>query len=217
MLRNKIIQAFVAVWCAVCLSYVGVRTALGVLLGGSGTGTGEESAAPLTEPGTGEPWTGVDTSDQLETQAPPQASQDLGADETTSSVESDEPAEPTSVDFTLPDEPVAQGSPETIEPQVLEEPMTTVQPDSVPDVTVESGDADSTGEEGSEWTDNRGAGQDVWLEETSAQDVPSLYEYLSGFTCGSCRRNCSLANPRCHNGSRLADAKTQEYYSVYGL
>ena len=53
-------------------------------------------------------------------------------------------------------------------------------------------------------------------QEAEAEDVPSLREYLSGFTCGSCRRNCSLDNPRCHNGSRLAKAKAEEYYSIYG-
>ena len=53
-------------------------------------------------------------------------------------------------------------------------------------------------------------------QEAQAANIPSLEEYLSGFTCGSCRRNCSLDNPRCHNGSRLAQAKAQEYYSMYG-
>jgi hypothetical protein len=47
-------------------------------------------------------------------------------------------------------------------------------------------------------------------------DVPSLDEYLSLFTCGSCHRNCLLANPRCRNGSRLADAKAEQYYVIYG-
>lgn len=56
----------------------------------------------------------------------------------------------------------------------------------------------------------------VVAQDVQAENIPSLDEYLSGFTCGSCRRNCSLDNPRCHNGSRLAQAKAQEYYSLYG-
>lgn len=53
-------------------------------------------------------------------------------------------------------------------------------------------------------------------QEEQAAIVPSLSEYLSHFTCGSCHRNCPLNNPRCHNGSRLARAKAEEYYSLYG-
>ena len=56
----------------------------------------------------------------------------------------------------------------------------------------------------------------VVAQDVQAANIPSLDEDLSGFTCGSCRRNCSLDNPRCHNGSRLAQAKAQEYYSLYG-
>lgn len=68
------------------------------------------------------------------------------------------------------------------------------------------------------------AEEDSWYEEEEAWEaeaeveeayVPSLEEYLSQFTCGSCRRNCSLANPHCFNGSQLADAKAQEYYSMF--
>jgi hypothetical protein len=54
------------------------------------------------------------------------------------------------------------------------------------------------------------------VQEEQAAYVPSLSEYLSSFTCGNCRRNCSLDHPRCHNGSRLAEAKAEEYYSLYG-
>lgn len=66
-------------------------------------------------------------------------------------------------------------------------------------------------EEESSWYEE----EDSWEEEAEEVYVPSLEEYLSQYTCGSCRRNCSLANPRCFNGSQLADAKAQEYYSLF--
>ena len=131
MLRNKIIRAFVAVWCVVCLSYVGVRTAVATFM---------DSSAVALE-GVGE------------------------APSATESAEQDEPANQ--------DEPTEWEEQEETEPQ------------------------------------------DVDQEEQVA-DVPSLEDYLSGFTCGSCRRNCSLDTPRCHNGSRLAQAKAEEYYSSNG-
>lgn len=46
--------------------------------------------------------------------------------------------------------------------------------------------------------------------------VPSLDEYLRGFTCSGCRHNCSLANPRCMNGARKASQAESDYYSIYG-
>lgn len=71
-------------------------------------------------------------------------------------------------------------------------------------------------EEESSWYEEEDSWEEEsWEEETEEVYVPSLEEYLSQYTCGSCRRNCSLANPRCFNGSQLADAKAQEYYSLF--
>ncbi|MDO4808211.1 MAG: hypothetical protein Q4A07_13300, partial [Coriobacteriales bacterium] len=80
---------------------------------------------------------------------------------------------------------------------------------------VEPGDS-STSSDAMEWEEQGEVEyQDIDQEEQVA-DVPSLEEYLSGYTCGFCRRNCSLDNPRCHNGSRLAQAKAEEYHNIYG-
>lgn len=71
-------------------------------------------------------------------------------------------------------------------------------------------------EEESSWYEEEDSWEEEnWEEEAEEVYVPSLEEYLSQYTCGSCRRNCSLANPRCFNGSQLADAKAQEYYSLF--
>lgn len=136
MLRHKVIGAFVAVWCAICLSYMGARMALGAFMGTQG----EASAADVGE----------------------------------------EP-EPVAT------EPVAEPEPVATEPEA----------ESAPELEEEPLEPEAA-------------------EETQTADMPTLYEYLSQYTCGSCRRNCSLANPRCHNGSRLAEAKAQEYYDIYG-
>lgn len=119
MLKHRIIGAFVAVWFAVCLWYVGVRAVCGAMLGKT---TGSETTATAAQ---------------------------------------------------TPNAP-------------------------------EEEQASSSATEGTQTT-----------ETTEAASIPSLSEYLSSFTCGSCRRNCSLDNPRCHNGSRLAEAKTQEYYELW--
>lgn len=142
MLKYRVIRAFVAVWCALCVSYAGVRAVIGAVLGK--TDVVEEVAS-------------VDESTDSEGVISPQA----------------DPAEDVSID----------------EPTVAEP----------------SNDAEALGDK-----------TDGWTQENTTPDIPSLNEYLSWYTCGSCRRNCSLANPRCHNGSRLAQIKAQEYYEMYG-
>ncbi|MDO4797129.1 MAG: hypothetical protein Q4A01_03815 [Coriobacteriales bacterium] len=137
MLKYKVIRAFVAVWCVVCVSYGGVRAALGALLGGQG------ATSEVTE-----------SVQEVEVRQEPPAADDVQL--TTES-----------------------GSQET-----------------------EANEEDVTEE-------------DMTESEAETSDVPSLSEYLSGFVCGSCRRNCTLDNPRCHNGSRLAEAKAQEYLQYY--
>lgn len=129
MLKYKVIRAFVAIWCAVCLAYVGVRTSLGML-----------------------------------------SSQDDAA-----------------------------SAEEQVKEQVVEAPQEIPEESEEPEGVEEYEEPEPESE-----------------AEAEAELAPSLYEYLSRFTCGSCRRNCSLANPRCHNGSRLAEAKAQEYYELYG-
>ena len=141
MLKHKVIGAFVAVWCAMCLLYMGARMALGTIMGAQG----ETSA--------------VDVEKEPELVA-------------------------TEREATQEQELVTEPAPE------LEEDPLELESESVPESET--------------------------AEEAQIADTPTLYEYLSQYTCGSCRRNCSLANPRCHNGSRLAEAKAQEYYDIYG-
>lgn len=154
MLKYRVIRSFVAVWCAVCVAYVGTRMTLGVLFGSSG------SASTIAE-------TITDTS----------LAEKIMAEVTKSESESESVREP---------EP---------EPELEPEPEETATSDN------------------EHWTQET---VEIEVEEQEESYTPSLYEYLSWFTCGSCRRNCSLSNPRCHNGSMLAEAKAQEYYSTYG-
>lgn len=169
MLKYKTIRAFVAVWCAICLAYAGVRTAVGALM--NADVTADEPAV---------------------------------ASNTTAKNEEPEDAE----------EPIAPESQSTV-PDVEQTPKSEEQPDITSEQPVE---ADKPEEQaGPEQADEELDDQDTWEEEEqNEQETLSLYEYLSQFTCGNCRRNCSLANPRCHNGSRLAEAKAQEYYEEMG-
>ncbi|MCI7814020.1 MAG: hypothetical protein MR543_10160 [Robinsoniella sp.] len=58
--------------------------------------------------------------------------------------------------------------------------------------------------------------QDASISEVpSSDDTPSLEEYLSKLRCGGCGRNCTLLNPRCHNGNRKAVAAQEQYYATY--
>ena len=158
MTRNKIIRAFVAVWFVVCLSYVGMRTAVAALMGNQATArTDAETTSGAAE-----------QTDQVEPAAPGPATQS---------------------------ESVAQS-----------------RPDSSSSHTNSSAQKEQSQVEETETEPE----PQVVAQDVQAANIPSLDEYLSGFTCGSCRRNCSLDNPRCHNGSRLAQAKAEEYYSLYG-
>ena len=165
-MRNKIIRAFVAVWCVVCLSYVGVRSAVAALVDGS---------AIVRED--------AEATSSLAEQADPK--EQAGQTTPNSTAQSAPEAQPNPTEQA---EPTPQAAPEP-------EPETQARPES------------------STASPNPVAQEE---QEAEAEDVPLLREYLSGFTCGSCRRNCSLDNPRCHNGSRLAKAKAEEYYSIYG-
>ena len=165
-MRNKIIRAFVAVWCVVCLSYVGVRSAVAALVDG----------------------TAIVREDAEATSSPAGQADPLGQAGQTTPSSTAQSAPETQPDPTEQAEPTAQAAPEP-------EPETQARPEDSP------ARPDPVAQE---------------EQEAEAEDVPSLREYLSGFTCGSCRRNCSLDNPRCHNGSRLAKAKAEEYYSIYG-
>ncbi|MBR3224573.1 MAG: hypothetical protein IKF78_04550 [Atopobiaceae bacterium] len=154
MLKYRIIGAFVAVWCAVCVSYVGVRMALGALTGKADVPT--ESV---------------------------EASSSSVASNDGSSASSDKAAAEDST-------PPVEDSAET----------------SAQDPTESSAEAQAQDP----------AFADSQTQSEEILSAPSLSEYLSQYTCGSCRRNCSLDNPRCHNGSRLAELKAQEYYETYG-
>ena len=162
MLKYKLIRAYVAIWCVVCLLYVGARAAFGVVEGGQNETTNTTEAAESTQT--------VDV-------APA-------------------PSEPT--------EQVQNGGRESSsdDPGISSEPTVTVH------APVENTNPVST----SMPSENTGQTQQTEQQ----QSAPSLSEYLSQFTCGNCRRNCSLDHPRCHNGSRLAELKAQEYYETYG-
>lgn len=173
MTRKKIISAFVAVWLTICVSYMGVRTAMAALTDSQTiTSADAEVASSATE------------QNELSEQEEPTGLVD--------------PTGQATPDATTQGEPVAQtvsdGSSAHAGPTArIEQPQ-----EELPKEVTENEEQ-----------------QDSGLE-AQATDIPSLDEYLSGFTCGSCRRNCSLDNPRCHNGSRLAQAKAEEYYRMYG-
>ena len=160
MTRKKIISAFVAVWLTICVSYMGVRTAMAALTDSQTiTSADAEVASSATE------------QNELSEQEEPTGLVD--------------PTGQATPDATTQGEPVAQ--------------------------TVSDGSSAHAGP-----TARIEQPQEEVADEEQATDIPSLDEYLSGFTCGSCRRNCSLDNPRCHNGSRLAQSKAEEYYRMYG-
>ena len=114
-----------------------------------------------------------------------------------------------------------------VEPEVVTEaatgqaePEDSAVPVSADDSAVQPEPDTSDAFDDAEYDESINDGEALVEDGTSAQqtevlDIPSLSEYLSWYICGSCRHNCSLANPRCHNGSRLAELKVQEYYELY--
>lgn len=193
MLRYKTIQAFVAVWCAVCLSYAGVRTAWKALLDQPDTVETEVDASTENK---------ADAVQQ--TEAPDAAALEPSAPAT----EAPKKAEP--------EEVIVLGENKTEEPAKAQETTQPEEPEKVEDPAPKTKDMSETDESMVEETEDPSeAAEDAELV-AEMVDIPSLSEYLSWFTCGSCRRNCSLDHPRCHNGSRLADLKAQEYYDTYG-
>ena len=209
MLKHKVIGAFVAVWLALCVSYGGIRAALATILSDADAPTGETATASTS---IGEQTTPVLVEDQL---AP-------GQTETSQHPEpqahtNDEPS-PEIVSVSTSGNTASESSPATTDNHASsEEPAAATDSNtSSNEATMMSDDASSSAT--SEPTFSDQVEPTAYGEEeqvTEAADVPTLEEYLSQFTCGSCRRNCSLANPRCHNGSRLADAKAQEYYEMF--
>ena len=185
MMRNKIIRAFVVVWCAVCLSYVGVRTAVAAFT---------DSVAAASQDGE----VASSTTDQVKVTEQTEQVKPTEQVPSTQQTTSDSSAHRESEAQTKPNDPSASTEQVTQVEQVTQEEQ--IEPETEDTVQEEQ-----AGEEA----------EDVVQEEQAAY-VPSLSEYLSGFTCGNCRRNCSLDHPRCHNGSRLAEAKAEEYYSLYG-
>ena len=53
-------------------------------------------------------------------------------------------------------------------------------------------------------------------ENRTADNPPSLNEFLSAFRCGGCRHNCSLLNPRCMKGRTKKQNATIQYQETYG-
>lgn len=193
MLKHKTIQAFVAVWCAVCLSYAGIRTAWGALLDQpiaekTETDTNTENTENVTEETT--------TPDSVVLRPNTPASENSKKDES--------------------EEAIVLGEEETEEPAKDKETSETKEAEMSEDQATKAEDTSETHESADEEAWDRFEETEDATQIAETLDIPSLNEYLSWFTCGSCRRNCSLDHPRCHNGSRLADLKAQEYYDAYG-
>ena len=191
MVKYRVIRAYVFVWLAMCLSYAGVRAALRAMLGmveASREPTEAESVMqPVVEP------------EVVTEAATGQAEPEVVADAPTGQVEPE----------AVTDATTGQAEPED-----------SAVPVSADDSAVQPEPDTSDAFEDAEYDESINDGEALVEDGTSAQqtevlDIPSLSEYLSWYICGSCRHNCSLANPRCHNGSRLAELKVQEYYELY--
>lgn len=76
--------------------------------------------------------------------------------------------------------------------------------------------ADESGEETLSEDDDEDEQPSETVTAAPEPDVPTLDDYLRNLRCSGCRRNCSLANPRCMNGARKASQAESEYYSLYG-
>lgn len=192
MLKNKVIGTFVAVWFAVCLSYGGLRAAFATMLGASIAPAQAMTASWENEEETSQSVVVFDR------EALAEAAQDQDQAEKPAEAPEQAPAEaPEEAEAEEPEEEPAEAQTKAPVEEPEEEPAE--------EPTVE----ESYEEDGSSYE------EESWEAEAEEVYVPSLEEYLSQYTCGSCRRNCSLANPHCFNGSQLADAKAQEYYSMF--
>ena len=56
----------------------------------------------------------------------------------------------------------------------------------------------------------------VFEQNETSGDVPTLEQFLRNMSCGGCRHNCLLVNPRCMKGRAKAESATVEYYETYG-
>ena len=56
----------------------------------------------------------------------------------------------------------------------------------------------------------------VLEQNDTSGDVPTLEQFLRNMSCGGCRHNCLLVNPRCMKGRAKAESATVEYYETYG-
>ena len=204
MVKYRVIRAYVFVWLAMCLSYAGVRAALRAMLGmveASREPTEAESVMqPVVEP------------EVVTEAATGQAEPEVVTEAATGQAEPE----------VVADAPTGQVEPEAVTDATTgqAEPEDSAVPVSADDSAVQPEPDTSDAFEDAEYDESINDGEALVEDGTSAQqtevlDIPSLSEYLSWYICGSCRHNCSLANPRCHNGSRLAELKVQEYYELY--
>lgn len=53
--------------------------------------------------------------------------------------------------------------------------------------------------------------------EESAEEIPTLEEYLQGLRCTGCGRQCSLISPNCKKGRMQAERAAEEYASMYNF
>ena len=56
----------------------------------------------------------------------------------------------------------------------------------------------------------------VYEQNDTSGDIPTQEQFLRNMTCGGCRHNCLLVNPRCMKGRAKAESATVEYYETYG-
>lgn len=49
----------------------------------------------------------------------------------------------------------------------------------------------------------------------SAEEIPTLEEYLQGLQCTGCGRQCSLSSPNCKKGRMQAERAAEEYAGMY--
>jgi hypothetical protein len=50
----------------------------------------------------------------------------------------------------------------------------------------------------------------------NAQDIPSLFDYLSGLFCTGCDKHCPLSSPKCKQGEVQVQAAEIQYQKLYG-
>ena len=96
---------------------------------------------------------------------------------------------------------------EVTEPQTTVPPTTEVITEPVTPEEIITNDYSPESNDENEW---------FYEQNDTSGDVPTLEQFLRNMTCGGCRHNCLLVNPRCMKGRAKAESATVEYYETYG-